>query len=657
MQPTPRHYVPSFITCADVTELGGSPRFVLCNEATGQYFRVNQVTVNLIELVNRTGSLIDAMRRLNVPQEVGETLAQAMERSGILVRRGATAEAERAAQPLEGPLISLRQDLFDAGPLTQRLGWFGRVLYGRVGLVIWGCMILFALVALLDNLDKARLMLGAPGAFDAQSSLMFLFVFLGMKAAHEIGHALAYKTFCDRAGLAPGPIRMGLAVFALTPFPFTDVTGAWRLRRRVERAIIGAGGLYVEGFAIALLTLFWAVSAPSALSLAVLQAAILSGGLALAFNLNPAVKLDGYYILTDLTGRANLAGRGSQAARTWLARVLGAEMAAPDRLDLLYWVGSYTYRVVLFAGIFWLAYRFDPGLAVPVALVTVMLLIVRPILASWSFLKRHTLRPGRVLAAGAALIGLGALCFVPLPDWHRMEGRLERFETRLIYAPEPARLSLQEAAPGAAIFDNPRLTQDATEAELRLASLTPAARRLVVSGAELAAVENDLARAQAFAARIQARQADMVIPFAADAVWTPLAARDYEGSWVMPDAALALGAVSQPAEPHLILWLPQARLRADTPVLEGDRLRVRLSHAPRCRFEAETARVAENAVDGAFRITAEIAPGQAACLADMPTGTAVAAALPLPPASLVERGWLALGRLLQDRLPVANLAQ
>ncbi|MEO0710656.1 MAG: hypothetical protein AAFY68_07950, partial [Pseudomonadota bacterium] len=350
MQPTPRHYVPSFITCADVTELGGSPRFVLCNEATGQYFRVNQVTVNLIELVNRTGSLIDAMRRLNVPQEVGETLAQAMERSGILVRRGATAEAERAAQPLEGPLISLRQDLFDAGPLTQRLGWFGRVLYGRVGLVIWGCMILFALVALLENLDKARLMLGAPGAFDAQSSLMFLFVFLGMKAAHEIGHALAYKTFCDRAGLAPGPIRMGLAVFALTPFPFTDVTGAWRLRRRVERAIIGAGGLYVEGFAIALLTLFWAVSAPSALSLAVLQAAILSGGLALAFNLNPAVKLDGYYILTDLTGRANLAGRGSQAARTWLARVLGADMAPPDRLDLLYWVGSYTYRVVLFAG-------------------------------------------------------------------------------------------------------------------------------------------------------------------------------------------------------------------------------------------------------------------------------------------------------------------
>ena len=125
----------------------------------------------------------------------------------------------------------------------------------------------------------------------------------------------------------------------------------------------------------------------------------------------------------------------------------------------------------------------------------------------------------------------------------------------------------------------------------------------------------------------------------------------------MPDAALALGAVSQPAEPHLILWLPQARLRADTPVLEGDRLRVRLSHAPRCRFEAQTARVAENAVDGAFRITAEIAPGQAACLADMPTGTAVAAALPLPPASLVERGWLALGRLLQDRLPVANLGQ
>lgn len=651
MSSLPRHYVPSFITCADVTELGGTPRYVLCNEATGQYFRVNQVTLNLIELVNRSGSLLEAIRRLNIPQELAESLAQSMEQTGILVRRGVTARAEQQAQPLEGPLISLRQDLFDAGPITHRLAFVGRALFRRWGFALWALTLLFAVVALLENLDKARLMLSAPGAFDAQSGVLFALVFLGMKVAHELGHALAYRTFCERAGLAPGPIRMGLAVFALTPFPFTDVTGAWRLRSRGERAIIGAGGLYLESLLIALLTVFWAVSAPSALSLAVLQAAIVSGGLALAFNLNPAVKLDGYYILTDLTGRANLAGRGSVAARTWLARLLGADMAAPDRYDLLYWIASYTYRVVLFAGIFWIAYSFDPGLAVPVALVSVMLLIVRPVLASRKFLAGKTLRPARVLLACATLLALGAICFVPLPNWHRLEGRLERYETQLLFAPEPALLRLRDGPARGVVFDNPRLAQDLAEADLRLAALAQSARRLVVSGAELASVENDLAQAEAFAARIQARQEAMFIAFPADALWSPLAARQYEESWVMPDAAQALGALSSLAEPYLNLWLAQTRVDAQTPASEARDLSVRLSHDPRCRFTAVVTRMSENAVDGAFRVTARLEPQLPACAAETPTGTAVVAALALPPASLLERSWLAFRRLLQDRLP------
>lgn len=48
------------------------------------------------------------------------------------------------------------------------------------------------------------------------------------------------------------------------------------------------------------------------------------------FNLNPAIKLDGYYVLSDLTGQHNIASRGTTAARDWLTRRLGGQADRPD---------------------------------------------------------------------------------------------------------------------------------------------------------------------------------------------------------------------------------------------------------------------------------------------------------------------------------------
>lgn len=301
-------------------------------------------------------------------------------------------------------------------------------------------MIIAAVSALLGNLDKSRAMLAAPGAIDAGSGLIFVAVFLMLKVVHELGHALAYQAACRRAELAPGPIRMGIAIFALMPFPFTDVTGAWRLRSRWQRAMISAGGIYVESLVIGFLTLFWAASRPGDLQLAILQAAIVSGGLTLAFNLNPAVKLDGYYLLSDLSGRANLAGRASIAARTTLARLLGAKLDAPDRTDQMYSLGAYLYRVTLFSGIFLLAWQFDPGLGLVVVLVVLMLFVVRSLAASLRYAAGLSIRPLRAGGMGILLVASIAVLFVPMRTSLRFEARLETHTSLYVVAPDLGQL-------------------------------------------------------------------------------------------------------------------------------------------------------------------------------------------------------------------------
>lgn len=57
---------------------------------------------------------------------------------------------------------------------------------------------------------------------------------MGVKAVHELNHILAYRVMSLREGLDSGPMRVGIMVFAATPFPFTGVTGAWPIDTRHE---------------------------------------------------------------------------------------------------------------------------------------------------------------------------------------------------------------------------------------------------------------------------------------------------------------------------------------------------------------------------------------------------------------------------------------
>ncbi|MEM7710781.1 MAG: M50 family metallopeptidase, partial [Pseudomonadota bacterium] len=477
---------------------------------------------------------------------------------------------------------------------------------------------------------------------------LFALVFLALKVVHEMGHAMAYRVFCRRAGLDPGPIRMGIAIFALTPFPFTDVTGAWRLGSRWQRAAIGAGGLYVETWAIGLLTLYWANTGATPLTSAILQVAVVSGVLTLVFNLNPAVRLDGYYILGDLMGRANLSRRASHAALNRVTRLLGGQAPRPDRADMAYWWLSYLYRWVIFVGVFWLAYRIDPRLALPVGLALAMLLVVRPVIGTARHVSRQSPRPFRAAAAMALLGALVAGLFVPLPDRLRLEGHVLRHDTAYLYPSEDAVLT---AVPGRALrFDSPDLNWARADARARLDAIEAAARAVQPSGAERAALDTDVTRLAETLVELEARAASLHVTFPDEAVWTPLAARTHLGAWMLTAATDPVGAISDPGPPRARLWIDQARLERSLDLSAPRRLALRMAHNPTCAFEAipEEATVEE----GFVRLTTAPLDDMPTCAADAPTGAALAARLALPDASIWHRVRRAASRTFQDRLPV-----
>ncbi len=126
------------------------------------------------------------------------------------------------------------------------------------------------------------------------STLLVIVLTLVGAAFHEFGHAAAARY----SGARPGVI--GIGVYLLWPVFFNDLNDSYRLDRR-GRLRCDLGGVYFNGVFAVVLGVAYAVTGIEVLLLtaAVQHVAILQQFL-------PFVRLDGYYIVSDLVGVPDL---------------------------------------------------------------------------------------------------------------------------------------------------------------------------------------------------------------------------------------------------------------------------------------------------------------------------------------------------------------
>ena len=111
---------------------------------------------------------------------------------------------------------------------------------------------------------------------------------------HECGHAAA----CRYGGARPGVIGMGF--YVVWPAFFTNVTDSYRLGR-AGRIRTDLGGVYFNAIFVLLLMMTYLET-----GYVPLLAAILAVHLEIVQQLLPTLRLDGYFILTDLIGVPDL---------------------------------------------------------------------------------------------------------------------------------------------------------------------------------------------------------------------------------------------------------------------------------------------------------------------------------------------------------------
>jgi putative peptide zinc metalloprotease protein len=129
---------------------------------------------------------------------------------------------------------------------------------------------------------------------------LFLPLFVGVvlsAAIHEIGHAAG----CRYGGGAPG--KMGCGLYMAWPAFYTDVTDAYRLGRGA-RLRTDLGGVYFNVVVVlATMGAYFVTRFEPLLLLVMVQ------HFEIAHQLLPIIRLDGYYIVADLTGVPDLFAR------------------------------------------------------------------------------------------------------------------------------------------------------------------------------------------------------------------------------------------------------------------------------------------------------------------------------------------------------------
>lgn len=284
------------------------PRCVIKDSRAGRFFRFGELEQFIAEQLDGETPLDVVRQRTEARFDAAlapESLAgfvRSLQKSGLLVGEGE--DQHRGTSPhrrMRGTPLYLRFRLFDPDRLFDRLVHRVRLCFTPQFLVLSAALIVFATGLTVVGWSDIRADLSR--LYRLSSIPLFLLISLGLATAHEFAHGLTCKRFGGEVH------ELGFLLIYFTPSFYTNVSDAWLFPEKSKRLWVGFAGPYFELFLWALATVAWRVTdVDTWINYAALLMMTLSGVKTL-FNLNPFIKLDGYYLLSDYLELPNLRKR------------------------------------------------------------------------------------------------------------------------------------------------------------------------------------------------------------------------------------------------------------------------------------------------------------------------------------------------------------
>jgi putative peptide zinc metalloprotease protein len=330
---------------------------------------------------------------------------------------------------------------------------------------------------------------------------IFWFLLLGLGAIHEFGHGLTCKHFGGEVH------QMGFLLIYFTPAFYTDTTDILLFDRTSRRQWVIFAGMWIELVVCGLATLVWHFSvAGTFINDLAYKTMLLSGIEGTLFNLDPLIKADGYYALSQYLGVDNLREDSFAFLQAWARKYflfedveLPAGSRRHRRIYLIYGTIALIYSVVLLTlSIFFLKNVLVGKLGswgYPATFIVAYLLLIRRLRKGFSAMRRWVDAKKEVYMAWKAtrtqqVAALGVLLLFFLPPFP------SEFSTDLVLEPQKESIA-RSGVPGMIRLVNVQSGEKVAAGQLLATLDNPevVAQARVLSE-ELAMAESNLRNAQ-----------------------------------------------------------------------------------------------------------------------------------------------------------------
>ena len=491
------------------TAPGGQPTWIITDPVRNRFISIDAPTYELVSLlpfVQSQAELASAVERLFNRRISAADIANfirflQIERLVLSRSTGSwkqLAAAERRAQPtilhhLVHDFIFFRIPLFNPHDVLVRTSGLVEPLFHRAFLYV---TISCALVGLhLVSRQWDEFVASMRHFSDWNGAALFATALLLVKVLHELGHAYT----AVRAGCRVSSI--GVAFMMLMPMPYTDVSDAWRLRDRRQRWAIDSAGIKVELIVAVYAMLAWAFLPDGPWRSLAFALATTSFFMSVAVNLNPLMRFDGYYLLSDLLRLDNLQPRAFAVGRWRLRELLfGLGHPPPEPFTrrtlmalALYAYAVWAYRTVMVLAVAAVLIHFTfKLLGIMLLAIEIVLLIVKPVrseLKEWRAMKEPILNSRRTALSGglAVLLLLGFV--VPWNGTIVVPAVVELAKQEAVHGHRPARITQVYAEQGRSFSAGDvlvEMTSDDISQQLKIARL-----RLQLADTRLARLAGD----------------------------------------------------------------------------------------------------------------------------------------------------------------------
>lgn len=276
-----------------ISEFNNTQEFLVTIEVLEYRMVIDKKTRDIIALIDGKNSLELIVKKYNDNKDLklnlktaNELIYKRLALHGIVEDKGLTLKKKERASYLRLSFILIKKKTLNL--IIDKLSFLLSVRH------FYKVLVLVCVVNVLVIYANYHLIIKSLNTALFDNILLMFLTSGGILFFHEFGHAIA----CKKLGAKPGEIGFGF--YILTPVMFADVSDIWKLEKR-KRIKVNLSGIYMEVLIGFILAIFYLIT--NNIILLVLNAFIV---MRVLINLNPFLRYDGYWILSDSIDVPNL---------------------------------------------------------------------------------------------------------------------------------------------------------------------------------------------------------------------------------------------------------------------------------------------------------------------------------------------------------------